>query len=145
MGNQIKKYRELRGLNQSQLAEQAGTTRVQISRVEATDPEKKRDLTETLALKLAPVLKCQPGDLMPVITDGSVPLKTDIEPHEKLIFQEAMSRFFEVHTEFDQEYCDRLGMAALKFYLMALASAKEQQFLDVAALTGIQAPGQSTQ
>lgn len=58
--NNLRKYREKAGLNQSQLAEKSGIQRPTLNRIENGN----LPLTLKIAGKLAPILKCEPGELL---------------------------------------------------------------------------------
>lgn len=59
MGERVERMRRSRGLNQSQLAERAGTTAQQISRLERGE----RKLTMEWVVRLAAALECEPAEL----------------------------------------------------------------------------------
>lgn len=58
--NNLKKYREKAGLNQSQLAEKSGVQRPTLNRIENGN----LPLTLKIAKKLFPILNCKPGELL---------------------------------------------------------------------------------
>ena len=59
-GQRVADYRKRLGMSQVDLAEKIGTTKMQISRLEAG----KRRLTEEWRVKIAAVLRCTPDDLL---------------------------------------------------------------------------------
>ena len=71
--NQLRAWREFRRMTQEELAAKADTTASQISMLESGE----RGLTHKWALKLAPILKTQPGHLFD--TD---PNELDSDVHE---------------------------------------------------------------
>lgn len=71
--NQLKAWREFRRMTQEELAAKADTTASQISMLESGE----RGLTHKWALKLAPILKTNPGHLFD--TD---PLELDNDVHD---------------------------------------------------------------
>ncbi len=117
--NRVAEFRTLRGMKQTDLADAAGQTPVQISRLEKGE----RRLNEENAVTLARALGVQPGDLMPIITDGSVPINNKLSSHELSVMAVSMAKFMEMHTDYDPETCERLGMAAVKMFQMTLAGA----------------------
>lgn len=140
MTNRLGEWRRLRGLSQVELSEATGVDKVTISRLETGQ----RSLNEKNTLPLALALKVQPGDLMPLITDGSVPLPSKLTSHQKNVLAAAMGRFMEIHTDYDRNACERLGMAAVKFYLGALAAAEGQPYFDFQQLLDSLAPDQNS-
>ena len=110
MTNRVNEIRKMRGMSQSALAEGAGTSNVQISRIESGD----RKLNEDFAERIARVLQVQPGDLMPIITDGSVPMPGEISQYELSVLMQSFAAFMEIHTDHDRAHCERLAMAAVK-------------------------------
>ena len=136
MKNRLQEIREMRGLTQAELAKKAGTTNVQISRMESDDPEKNRGIREYMAVKCAVALQVQPGDLLPIITDGSVPLPTGIKSHEKAVLRATLAKFLLMHTDYEKDACERLSMAAVKYFLMALDDLPVRPAFDLQETSG---------
>lgn len=126
MTNRLAEMLRLRGMSQTELAEKTGAGTVQISRLVTG----KRKLNEENVIPIAQALGVQPGDLMPLITDGSVPMPGGLTAHQKTVLAAAMTRFMEFHTNYDAKACENLGMAAVKFYLGALAAAQGEPYFD---------------
>jgi transcriptional regulator with XRE-family HTH domain len=143
MKNRLAEIRELRGLTQRELAERAGTTPPQISKYESDGPSG-RLLNEESATVFARILRVQPGDLMPLITDGSAPLSGKLASHEKALLAASIAKFMEIHTDYEPDQCQRLGLAAVKMYQMAQSDLKSHPFFDLAAIRGKLALDQST-
>ena len=140
MTNRLAETLKLRGMSQTELSAKTGISTVQISRL-ATG---KRKLSEENAVPIAMALGVQPGDLMPLITDGSVPMPGTFTSHQKSVMVAAMARFFEIHTDYDGNACERLAMAAVKFYLGALAAAQGEPYFDFQKLVSNLALDQNT-
>lgn len=138
--NRLREIRRQRGLNQAKLADLAGMSPITVSRLETGE----RLLKEDTAIDLARALKCQPGDLMPLITDGSVPLETDLSRHQLSALYETLAFFMEIHAEADRPTAERLAMAAIKLFQMNLAGLKEHPFFDTERLRDSQDPDQNT-
>ncbi len=136
--NRVDDIRKERGLSAGYLADKIGTTNTQMTRI------KNGGLNEVWALKLAKVLQVQPGDLMPIITDGSVPLPDGLSQMDKSLLAAAMARFMEIHATVDEKTAQHLGMAAVKFFLMLRSRVKGQPDFDLADLLNTAPPGENT-
>ena len=130
MKNRIAEIRARRGMKQADLAAAAGLTTVTISRLETGV----RDLGQDQAVALARALGVQPGDLMPIITDGSVPLPSGISHYELSILVTVLSFFWHAHSDQDMPECERLAMAAVKMFQMARAETGRHPFFDLSAV-----------
>lgn len=134
MGNKLRETREFLGLSRKELAQKTNTTVSQIGRLESDDPDTRRQLTEASATTFARALGVQPGDLMPVISDGSVPVRGGMSASDKIELAGVMAKAFELHTDLDTKACQHLGMAAVKMYLMAASDKPGDEFYNLAAL-----------
>lgn len=139
MINRVKEFRQLRGLSQAELAKRIGTTNVQISKI-----ENGKSFNFDQAMKIAVALQVQPADLMPIITDGSVPIPkgNDMTSYQKSVMVAALQKFMALHTDYDDNACERLGMAAVKMYQMALDGV-DGPFFDFQSIKDSLAPDQN--
>ena len=116
MENRVKEHRTARGMTQTYLAEKMGVSGNQVSQIESGV----RRLTDAWAVQFARALGCQPGDLMPIIDDGTVPLPETISSYELKVLRKSLSDFLEIHTEMDPAVLDNMSKAAIKMFLINL-------------------------
>lgn len=142
--NRVKEWRQRRGLKAGELAKAIGGSPAEISLLESDDPEKARGLSQAKGIEIARALKCQPGDLQPIITDGSVPIERRLETYEMAVMVGVLTKFLEIHTDYGPESSERLAMAFYKMLLMTLDDVKNVPSFDLQAILDRLDPDQNT-
>lgn len=122
--NRLKEIRLRKGISQKELADMSENSPLTISRLERSE----RRINEENSINIARALGVQPGELMPIITDGSVPSNTSLSDMHISVLVHSLKLFFQVHTNFEINECENLALAAVRLYQLGLNGLNSQEF-----------------
>jgi len=141
--NRLKEIRTARGLSQKDLARKMGKSPGQITYWESAS-ENRRFMNEENIFALAKVLGVQPGDILPLVLDGSVAKPASFKNQDLHLLARIMTIFIEMNFDEDSETARKYGQASVKFFQMVRNRIAQSQDFDLASIADILAPDQNS-